>query len=994
MKRKSLLLILTVCLCASLFCFACGKKNEPHKHNFDGIVVTTNPVKTEYNAFEQFDMTGIEVSKHCTGQNCKGEVVAAEEVTFEYEKDGADKLTADMTKVVIKVGDYTTDLAITVNKLTVNLPTIASKEYNGEAQVADVAASDLYTVTENNGGTAVGEYDVKLTLKDAVNYAFENTEGATVTLKFAIIKISNTITIGEIAAISCKQTPTITATANENATISYVYSATEDGEYTESIEGGFVAGTYYVKAIAAETADYAETTSAAKSFTVNHAFHEWNTEDDEQDVGVCACGEELTDMVFNKVVTDARQDIILTDAAHSLTLGGISAYASVKSIKYGELSFGNDISALNLPADINDAVHGEQNLTVIVTDDYGLDHTVTVPVTIVTESISTLARLKEIISVNARDLGKRCEGKYYILANDVTVDSYFFNKMANGDALTWDNAGNGFAGTLDGRNNKLIGGNMYGGGMFGSIESGTVKNIVFDKVNVVGTNRTLVAGTLFNATLENITINIVDKKTVSGGSYFGILATHPVKNLTLKNVTINAEGSSFPWIIGHHSTNNDPKNYHFENVKIIADFIGCFASGNSGKLYLDEISGVSYKLKGSATAEETIDPKNFGDGFVYTLTSPWNRYSAVKSVKLGDTDITESVMIIGDDEKDLVFDNLADYITADMYNKTVMFTVELDASENNTVVIALSVGVLDINEAVELTTRQDVVLKDAAGDKTTFTLNLGDYSGYTVTKVEYGGAELNLTGNTITISDAMKNGAHGEQTIYVTAAGDKVNYRIAVPVTIVTENVSTFDELVNCVTYKSGYAVEYQKGKYFTLANDINVSSYNTGSAQTWESGFAGTLDGRGKSLVGGGMYGGGLFGVLNGATIKNIEFKDVQAGGAGGNRVLFAQHIKSATILNVKIYITSKTDMLNQQYLNSVIACGHVANLTMTDVLIDATGSKLPFILGQGSVNSNIKAQNVVVKADVLECILKDASGTRTSVEGITFESTATTAA
>ena len=81
---------------------------------------------------------------------------------------------------------------------------------------------------------------------------------------------------------------------------------------------------------------------------------------------------------------------------------------------------------------------------------------------------------------------------------------------------------------------------------------------------------------------------------------------------------------------------------------------------------------------------------------------------------------------------------------------------------------------------------------------------------------------------------------------------------------------------------------------------------------------------------------------------------------------------------------------MLNQQYPNSVIARGHVQNLTISDVLIDATGSKLPYVFGQGGVTANIKASNVTIKADVLECLLKDATGTINSIDGITVELTA----
>ena len=969
-------------------------------HTFNGISVKTNPTKTVYTAFEEFELAGIEVVKTCSVTGCNGEAVNAGDVTFAYAKDGADKLTADMTKVVIKAAGYETDFAVTVNKIEVQLPTIASKAYTGSALTADVAASDLYAVTENNGGTTVGKYDVKLTLTDPVNYAFAGVEGAVATLEFEITKADNEITMpGSIADINCCGEPTIGATAKDGATVTYVYSTAEDGEYGDKPEGGFVAGTYYVKAVAADTANLNGVTSQAMSFNVAHKLNGWNTENAETDTGVCVCGAALQNYTFNKVITDKRQDVLLESSENRLTLGGISDYKAIKSVKYGELSFGDNKDALVIPEGVNDVAHGEQYLTVVVTDNYDLDHTIQVPVTLVTKSITNFTDLVNCVhyKIQGEDKYEGIEdkfnaGKYFILANDFAASTY------GADDIQWANEGRGFAGTLDGRYHTITGGEMYGGGLFGSIESGTVKNIKFADVKAVGANRVLIAGTLFNATLENVEIYITDKKVCESGFFFGILASHPVNNVTLTNVKIDAAGSTFPWIGGHHPKNNaDPAKWHCTNVEIIADSVGCFASGNEGKLYLDQVDGLTYKLSGSIdttkdSGVESIDPKQFGDSFewTYTFAEPWTRYTSLKSVTVNGVDMTDAASLL---TNTLVFEDLTQFVTEDMYNKAATFVVEFAVKEGSSVKVALTVNVLDVNEQKTFNKAQDVILKDSTGEKTSFTLDLGedpDLAGGTITGATFNEEKLTVENGAITIPDSMKNGAHGANSMIVFATKGSTKYTISVPITIVTESIATFDNLVANVTYKTGYAAKYQDGKYFILENDINVNSYNTGSAQTWQSGFAGTLDGRDHSLIGGSMYGGGLFGVLNGATIKNIKFTGVQAGGAGGNRVLFAQHITSATISNVKIYITSNTDMLNQQYPNSVIARGHVQNLTISDVLIDATGSKLPYVFGQGGVTANIKASNVTIKADVLECLLKDATGTITSIPYITVELTA----
>lgn len=935
-------------------------------HSFNGITVKTNPTKIIYTAFEAFDPTGIKVVKTCSVAGCEGEEAEDSDVTFAYEKENADKLTADMTKVVIKAADFETELAVTVNKIVVKLPVIESKEYTGEAQVAVVPESELYTVTENNGGTAIGKYSVKLALADAVNYAFEGVEGAVATVEFEITKTANEITMPEsIADIKCYGKPTIEATAKENATITYVYAMSEDGEYGAKPEGGFVAGTYYVKAVAAETDSYKETVSAPKSFVVKHALASWNPEGEDVDTGVCACGAGLSDITFDKKVTDARQDIILSAETKALTLGGVSKYKSVKNIKYGELDLGNDIAALAISEGMNDVAHGEQELIVVVIDNYGLDHTIKVPVTIITKSISSYDELVNCVTYkaergsNAEGEDKYNEGKYFILANDIPVSGAY-----SASDIHWANAGRGFAGTLDGRNHSLIGGNMWSGGLFGSIEGGTVKNIKFEKINAVGANRTLIAGTLFNATLENVEIYIVDKKVITGGSFFGILASHPVNNLTLINVKIDATGSSFPWIIGHHSNNADVDRYHCTNVEIIADSVDCFTSGNAGKLYLDQIEGVSFKLNGSIDVADKIDPKQFGDSYEYSYVfeDPWTRYTALKSVKVNDIDITEVADLL---TNTLVFGDLTDYITEDNFNKTLPFIVEFDVKEKSSVKVALNISILDKNEQRTLTANQDVILKDAYGEYTMFTLNLGDdLRDCTITRVVLGEEELTLSDGMITVSDAMKNGTHGVNTLTVFATKGNTNYNITAPITIVTESISTFNRLKELVGIKSNIEaddIEKGKGEYYILACDINAVQYSAGAGgdNSTHSGFAGTLDGRNKRLIGGITGGHGLFGGLYGGTIKNITFDGVTYGGARYSSVI-ANNIFGATMENVTIIVANEidmsgidTDLAEADWNNrGVIASGHTQNLKMTKVTIEAKNAQLFTLFGTGSLS------------------------------------------
>lgn len=973
-------------------------------HTFNGISVKTNPTKTVYTAFEEFDLTGIEVVKTCSVTGCNGEAVNAGDVTFAYAKDGADKLTADMTKVVIKAAGYETDFAVTVNKIEVQLPTAKSKAYTGSALTADVAASDLYAVTENNGGTNVGKYDVKLTLTDPVNYAFAGVEGAVATLEFEITKADNEITMpGSIADINCCGEPTIGATAKDGATVTYVYSTAEDGEYGDKPEGGFVAGTYYVKAVAADTANLNGVTSQAMSFKVAHKLNGWNTENAETDTGVCVCGAALQNYTFNKVITDKRQDVLLESSENRLTLGGISDYKAVKSVKYGELSFGDNKDALVIPEGVNDVAHGEQYLTVVVTDNYDLDHTIQVPVTLVTKSITNFTDLVNCVhyKIQGEDKYEGIEdkfnaGKYFILANDFAASTY------GADDIQWANEGRGFAGTLDGRNHTITGGEMYGGGLFGSIESGTVKNIKFADVKAVGANRVLIAGTLFNATLENVEIYITDKKVCESGFFFGILASHPVNNVTLTNVKIDAAGSTFPWIGGHHPKNNaDPAKWHCTNVEIIADSVGCFASGNAGKLYLDQVEGLTYKLSGSIdttkdSGVESIDPKQFGDSFewTYTFAEPWTRYTSLKSVTVNGVDMTDAADLL---DNTLVFYDLTQFVTEDMYNKAVTFVVEFAVKEGSSVKVALTVNVLDVNEQKTFNKAQDVILKDSTGEKTSFTPDLGedpDLAGGTITGATFNEEKLTVENGAITIPDSMKNGAHGANSMIVFATKGNTKYTITVPITIVTESIATIARLKEVIGYKDGTTGKTHEGEYFILANDITHSEDYVAASNLGEgNGFAGTFDGRNHSLIGGNFYGGGLFGSIQDGTVKNLKF--LQVNPVGKNRTLIASTLYNATLENIEIktYAVTVTEFTQSWEYFGVFASHRIKNVTMKDVSLDMSTSEVIWVFGNGwdnAATSNYHCDNVVIKLKSLKYLAKSSNDpqptlAKDAIKGIT---------
>ena len=86
--------------------------------------------------------------------------------------------------------DGTTDkleFEFIIEKQSVSVPVVNSKDYNGRLQVADVSVSNLYGVVKNTGnlgGINAGNYDVIFQLKDAKNYRWgDDTVGDSETVK-------------------------------------------------------------------------------------------------------------------------------------------------------------------------------------------------------------------------------------------------------------------------------------------------------------------------------------------------------------------------------------------------------------------------------------------------------------------------------------------------------------------------------------------------------------------------------------------------------------------------------------------------------------------------------------------------------------------------------------------------------------------------------------------------------------------------------------------
>ena len=134
---------------------------------------------------------------------------------IEYVGTGTTDYTRSTTAPV-NVGTYkaiitglknytdTQEIAFTIEKAEVTAPTITGKHYTRSKLTADVGETELYTVTENDGGIDVGNYDVVLTLTDPTNYKWSDSEEVEKTLIFKILpetSINTEVNVSEDAPV-------------------------------------------------------------------------------------------------------------------------------------------------------------------------------------------------------------------------------------------------------------------------------------------------------------------------------------------------------------------------------------------------------------------------------------------------------------------------------------------------------------------------------------------------------------------------------------------------------------------------------------------------------------------------------------------------------------------------------------------------------------------------------------------------------------------------
>ena len=150
------------------------------------------------------------------------------------------------------------EVVFNVAKQIVQVPTIQSKIFNNQTQVANISSNSYYNVLKNDGGIVKGEYNVVLELLDSDNYCWsgEYTDFNQITLPFEIIK--NTSNVWEqTPKISNWQYGQVAKTPSAKARFGEVvveYKPKNGDEYSTVVPN--VAGSYLAKFTVDETPSY------------------------------------------------------------------------------------------------------------------------------------------------------------------------------------------------------------------------------------------------------------------------------------------------------------------------------------------------------------------------------------------------------------------------------------------------------------------------------------------------------------------------------------------------------------------------------------------------------------------------------------------------------------------------------------------------------------------------------------------------------------------
>ena len=704
-----------------------------------------------------------------------------------------------------------------------------------------------------------------------------------------------------------------------------------------------------------------------------------------------------------EVALDGNREIVLSSGTtFDIDLGEYTSATALSATLGGEnATYSNGKLTVADGYKANTQKHGAQKLKVTVQKD-GAYYNVIANVLVVTSEISDVDALTAALTPTE---GGSVVYGYYRLSKDLSYGGWYsVGYAAKWSAVQRSNADLGFRGTFDG-NGKAITSWFYGDGLFGVVGNGAViKNLTINNKQYQGGNgnfNTLFGYSMMGATMDKVTINILKggKADIATNAAGGLLTCLGGYGNTLKNVTINAAGLEIDTLFGTGCWFTYPEGYAqntFENCAITAKaLMGLACTDNANKIVTpySGIDGLTVNLVlDEITVEETLE---IGKEFNVTGVA----LAEITGVTLGDNEFNaysfaNGTFTINAEAFGASDSGVKSFVitgkNADGYTvkQTVNVTAELKATE------------------VTLDGNREIVLSSG----TTFDIDLGEYTSATALSATLADENATYSNGKLTVAEELraKTQKHGAQKLKVTVQKDGAYYNVIANVLVVTQDITTFDELRSALKFNENNV----KFGYYRLKNDLSgynwYESKNDVGGGIWknptgELGFRGTLDGNNLSIRET-FWNTGLFGYVGkGAVIKNITFNMNQY---SAGKMLFGYSMIGATVDNVKVNVTKNANdgitEISPNTLSGLLTCVFSYGNTFNKFVVDAQKTDVDTLFGSCAYYSypagyeENKFTACTVKANSLKGLACTDNANKTvtpykGVDGLTVTVTAT---
>lgn len=731
--------------------------------------------------------------------------------------------------------------------------------------------------------------------------------------------------------------------------------------------GNYVAMGLFIDTLKSAYTDNGDINEAVYNYLIEYIGLSNDTLDKIKSIMLSQSESEVIDKKVASV-----QELLLTDGVKAINIAesGVSL-AKIDSVKIGSMDLGNNLADLDFSS-VSEKLFGEKEIIVKGKDADGKNYRIEVPVLIITKNIDSAEALKEVVEYSESNLGKY---GYYRLTQDITY-AYSASYGAN---ITQDLGVYGFKGVVDGKDSS---GNVHtikydsvswSNGIFGMIGvGGTIKNVKFSG-KYSGNQAPFIAATIVGATFENVQFDISGGREQIAGMN-GMITKCMACGSTFKNVTINAEGVIIDSLFGgsQYAGYKTEKPCYFDNFVINADEIlelahekSTDADLKSNSIY--SVDGIKGNL--SKTSDET-SVVHLSNKYGYLTIDDEFADAEIVSVTFDGKVITDFVRVNG-----MIKFALNDLFTEGNFGiKEVEVNLVTESGIN--VRLKHNVDVRSELVVVDFSTVQNIVLSN---EKIALSLNdtEGDYSACTnVNSIMYGSYNFGTDLSALDVSAIAEiYELHGEnKTLEVFASNGAKNVLIRIPVTIITKEIKTFDELMQSVTARNN---EVEKsGAYYTLGNDIDAEGKTiytflgeNGSTITPEycdlgKGFAGTLNGKGYKVSNLNLDSSGIFRGMKDATVKNISFEIANYSEKTQGATLFASNVQDCLFEKVTVTVTKAINMETNNN-TGLLVVQQTKGTTFQSVNIIADDSTLTTLVGSGywsGTAGNNKYENCAV--------------------------------